>query len=109
MYCKQSTVELAISKGYKQCSCSNGGYPDCICDNNVYSNVRLDDIQRWLYSKDFWISVYCDYCQHSWKAIKMFSRDVTRFDIEYNKGTDYIFNTPDDALEDGLVHALNLI
>ena len=51
MYANKQTVELAVSKGYKHCTCTDGGYPGCLCGKGVYSPIRLDDIQRWIRNK----------------------------------------------------------
>ena len=48
MYCKRETVDLAVEKGFKYCTCACGGWPACICGDLIFAPVRLHDIQRWL-------------------------------------------------------------
>ena len=111
MYCSTETLKLALAKGYTRCTCSAGGYPDCICEGIPYINIRLDDIQRWLYTKNFFIMLFTDFVGYQMEyAIKKFAWEVARFDTSYNLGCDgYPFTTPDDALEAGIIHALELI
>lgn len=109
MYVNRDTVELAISKGYKHCTCSNGGYPDCICGNEIYCPVRLDDLHTWLRNThNLYITVDAFNNTGKWDwRIQSIILLAENYNIDWE--VDAYFDSYELAYNNGLHNALTLI